>query len=322
MQPIDGMRFVRDVWCSADGRCLAVGATVHGEGAVVVLEPVGGDGAVRPVPGTRSLSGVTCADVTTCTAVGAGDTGAVVVEIDAAGIPGPTKTVSTATNLYDVACPTSVTCIATGNHSQPMDSYPYFTSTPVFVVVTGGEPEPAQRAPRGAERLIGIACPDTTTCLAAGNGRVAVLSSAGGTWSARLTSASDTRAYPTEAISCPSSSICHVTAVTHAGTRTRPAIMPVTSDGTLGPAQTLSRRSAALYAISCAGEGACVVAGQDTGTSQGVTIAVRDGRPTGSTLWPGANYLTGVHCNAGDACVVVGNTPTTAVFGWYDAQLA
>lgn len=318
-QSIPGMRHVRDVWCMAEGSCLAVGATTERRGAVVVLNGGGASGPLRPVPGTQSLSGITCPQGGNCVAVGQGDTGAVVVEIDPTGTPGSVRTVPTASDFHDVACPTAQTCIATGQLWQSIDSYPYSRSIPVFVAITNGQPATAQRFPRGADRLIGISCPSATTCIAAGNGRLGVLSEVDGAWSASLRFMMTGSAYPTDWISCPSSTICYATAVSQsgAGYASRPALMSIGPDGTAGPVQVLSRRSGNLYAISCSGVATCTVVGQDTSTSQGLVIDVRGASSTAAPVWSGSNYLTGVSCTTGSTCAVVGNTPTNAVYGWH-----
>lgn len=318
-QSVPGMRHVRDVWCMADRSCLAVGATTERSGAVVVLHATGGNGPLRPVPGTQSLSGITCPQAGNCVAVGQGDTGAVVVDVDPTGTPGAVRTVPAASDVHDVACPTAQTCIATGQVWQSMDFYPYSRSFPVFVVITDGQPAPAQRFPRGADRLIGISCPSATTCLAAGIGRLAVLSEVNGTWSTSLKFVTTDSGYPTDGISCPSSSMCYTTAASQdgPGSPSRPAMMSVSPDGTAGPVLVLSERPGILYAISCSGVGACTVVGQDTSTSQGLVIDVRGTSARPATVWSGANYLTGVSCTAGRACAIVGNTPTNAVYGWH-----
>lgn len=319
---VPGMRTLLDVVCRDDGSCLGVGYTPQNVGALVLLRAAGPSGPVRPVPGTLRLSGVTCHQGGGCLAVGQGAAGGVAVQVGLDGTPGPLRPVSGATALYGVACPTETTCLATGDVLNPPQP-PLFHSTtsPLFTVVTNGQPAPAQRFPRSTRRMIGIACPNATTCLAAGTGAIAVLTGSGGTWSAGVTFAPGSFAtgHPTDAISCPTTT-CYATAAgfipTGDGYVGVPAMMPVSLSGVVGPVQILSNESGFAADISCVLARTCTVVGQDNLAAQGLVVDVSRGSPAPATRWPEVNSFVGVSCVAPASCGMVGNTPTGAVFAW------
>ena len=324
-EAVPGMRWLSDIWCATDGSCLGVGFTPDDVGAVVELRAVGRSGPVRPVPGTDNLSQITCAPGGGCIAVGKGGGQGVVVEMSRDGTPASVRAVPATTDLFDVACPTATTCIATGYLFTPTSTYPYQTSSPVFVVVDNGQPEPAQRFPRGTRRAVGIACPSTTICLTVASTGVVVTTKFNGTWIPTLhrSSSDDASGYPTDEISCPSSSTCYTTAVGFIPSGTGyvgvPAMMAVSPNGIAGPVQILNNDPGTLNDISCvSGRGRpCTVVGQESATSQGLVIDVMSGSPMAATKWANSNFFTGVSCIAAATCGIVGNTPTGAVFGWH-----
>jgi hypothetical protein len=185
-------------------------------GAVVVLRAGGPNGPVRAVPGTRTLSSITCPATGNCIAVGSasGIGPGVVVEVARDGTPGPVRAVPGVNTLLDVACPTATTCIATGHLSVDLPAYPYLGTVPRFTVIDNGQPGPAVDFPRRTGRVFGIACPSATTCLVVFPGGFVVLTHANGTWNptVRLIRSTTGGARPTEEISCSSSTTCYATA--------------------------------------------------------------------------------------------------------------
>jgi len=319
------MRFMRDVTCLPNGTCLGVGHTPARQGAVIVLHASGATGAVRPVPGTLDLSSIACAPGGGCIAVGEAFDGSVtfpvVVEVTTSGVPGSVRPVSGATNLYKVACPAATTCLATGGlTTETIPGHPEVSAR--FVVITNGQPAPAQPFSPESERFMGISCPTSTRCLAVGQGNVAMLSkNRRGGWSPRVSKLTvpGGSGSPGEAISCPSTTTCHMTAFssipTAEGSMTVPAIMQVSADGVAGPVQPLSNRPGSLQDISCVAFGSCTVVGQDIPTSGGMTIEVAGGS-TAVTFWANSNFFTGVSCVTAASCGIVGAVPQMAVFGW------
>ncbi len=124
-------------------------------------------------------------------------------------------------------------------------------------------------------------------------------------------------------ISCSSSTICYAT--TAASIRSRggglygvPAIMPVTPDGVVGPAQILSTQSGSAFNISCVPGRACTVVGQNNvPPATGLAVDVVRGMPTAITTWPEVNQLWAVSCVAPATCGMAGSRANTAIFVWH-----
>ncbi|HEX2023887.1 MAG TPA: hypothetical protein VHF00_04240 [Acidimicrobiales bacterium] len=322
-QVVQGMKGLGEVWCGPDGTCLSVGLSSQDVGAVVVLRASGPSGPVRPVPGTTTLSSITCPASGSCIAVGsAGGLGpGVVVEVGRDGTPGLARPVPGVNGLLDVACPTATTCIATGLQSVDLPAYPYLGSVPRFTIIENGQPGPVRDFPRRTGRAIGIACPNATTCLAAFTGGFVVLRQIDGAWTTTVRFASTSGGRSTEEISCPSSTICYATAVVFissgSGSYGVPAIMPVSADGVPGPLQALSSQSGNAYNISCVPGRACTVVGENHLPSAALAIDVVRGSPMARTLWPTVDDFVGVSCIAAATCGITGGFGNTAFFVWH-----
>lgn len=324
-QAVPGMSSLWDIWCGADGTCLAVGLTRENVGAVVVLRAGRPSGPIRPVPGTHGLNGIDCAAGGNCVAVGTGVSGGVVVgvvvEVSRDGTPGPARPVPGASGMIEVACPTATTCLATGAlHTLPPDSAHGFTSW-VYAVITNGQPQPARRFPRGTYSTFGIDCPTTTGCLVLARDAVVVLDDVGGTWlpTVRRISPDSGAGYPRDDISCASSTTCYATASgavqTPEGYYGIPAMVAVSADGIPGPVQILSNQLGISNAISCVSGRNCTVVGA---TSGGTSIDVFRGIPAAPVIWENVSTFTGVSCIAPGTCGMVGHrSATDAVFAWH-----
>jgi hypothetical protein len=306
-QAVPGMQYLGDVWCGPDGTCLGVGWTPDGVGAVVTLRAAGLSGPVRPVPGTDELHQIDCPPVGSCVAVGTGSRRGVVVEVSQDGTPGAPRSVRVSTDLWDVACPTATTCIATGTLSVPISTYPYLSNTPLFVVVENGQPGPARELPRGTLNAVGIDCPSATRCLVVGTTGFVVLTNADGTWTRTLRRyPTAVGSYPTEEISCPSSSTCYATAIGF-------SMIAVSADGVGGPVQPLADGIA--FDVSCRFGRSCTVVGQ-SGT-QGLVVDVFRGTVAATTAYGNVNWFTGVSCIGVATCGAVGNWGNNAFFAWH-----
>lgn len=324
-QAVPGLMDLGDLSCAPDGSCLGVGLTPQGVGAVVVLKAGGPVGPVRPVPGTQTLSSITCPASGNCIAVGAtaGTRQGVVVEVARDGTPGAVRAASGVHTLLDVACPTTTTCIATGNLTVDIPTYPYLMTTSLFTVIENGQPAPAREFPRRTGRVFGIACPNATTCLVVFPGGFVVLRHAEGTWNPTVQLVPQTTGgpHPTEEISCSSSTLCYATAVAFVpsggGFYGVPAIMPISADGVVGPAQILTTQSGNAYNISCLPGRACTVVGQSNVPAAALAVDVVRGTPTAITTWPEVNQFWGVSCVAPATCGMVGSRANTAYFVWH-----
>lgn len=326
-QPVPGMSYLDDIWCGPDGVCLGVGTAPGPVGAVVVLRANGQTGPVRTVPGMQRVSAIDCPVIGSCVAVGTGASGGMVVEVSRDGTPGPARSVPRASAMHYVACPTATTCLATGAlHVFPPHSA-HGVTTAVFVVITNGQPAPAQDFPRGTRWTLhahGIDCPTTTTCLVVATGAIVVLRDAGGPWLTTLrTIPVDSGAgHPRQDISCASSTTCYATASgfgeTPEGYYGIPGMVPVTADGVTGPVQVLSERRGISNGISCVFGRSCTVVGQEHTTGRGLSIDVFRGSPGPAVVWPDVNLFRAVSCIAPATCGIVGYMPPHgAVFAWH-----
>jgi hypothetical protein len=328
-QVVPGMQHLDDIWCASDGACLAVGIAYQNVGAVVVLTATGSIGPVRPVPGTDRISGIDCLASGSCIAAGRGVSGGtvtgVVVEVSRDGTPGPTRPVSGSSGFGSVACPTAATCLATGVlNTFPPDSA-HGVTTPVFTVVTNGQPAPALEFPRARVpyTVFGIDCPTTTRCLGVSPGAVVVLSDVGGTWLTTLMRVPDEpgRGSPTLQISCATSTTCYATGSgavqTPEGYYGIPGMVPVSADGVTGPTQVLSDQRGIVNDISCVFGRSCTVVGQEHTTSRGISIDVFRGTPGPVVIWENVNLFTGVSCIAPGTCGMVGIRYPNAFFAWH-----
>ena len=318
---VPGMQILRGVWCGADGVCLGVGYTSGNVGGVAVLRANGTIGPVHPVGGTWELHDIDCAPGGGCIAVGRTRGGVgVIVEVSRHGTLGAVRPVSGTSELFDVACPAAATCVATGHTSAWPETSSWPISTPLFVVISGGQPAPPQYMPRGTRRSIGIDCPTETTCLAVSGSSVVILTNTGGSWAATLRRLSSdiSTGYLSEAISCPSSTACQATASAFIqrpdGYLGVPGMVRVSAEGVVGQAQILYDRSGNAYDISCIYARTCTVVGQANFEFGGLVIDVFRGTPT-VTIWPGSTFL-GVSCVGPATCGVVGSSGGGAVFLW------
>lgn len=314
VQTVPAMRWLNGVSCRPDRTCLGVGDQPD-SGAVVVLTPTG-VGPVHRVPGTRSLRAIDCLPTGNCIAVGEGRRGPpVVVELAADGTPLAVRLAQGATSLYDVACPTATTCLATGRVSVSLPDYPYSHDIPVFVVITDGVPAPPQRFPRGPKLIFGIDCPTATRCLAVGPRIVAVLTAGDGSWT--VTYGPPGPEYPDYYdFSCATPSACYGIAFGNV-----PGIVAVSPDGRTGERRALGGRFGNLYGISCVAEWTCTVAGTDHATSRAITIDWSPSAAPVVTLFDDASSFEDVSCIAPGACGMVGAVAGTgplppAVWAW------
>jgi hypothetical protein len=327
-QVVPGVVYLADIWCAPDGSCLAVGSTYQNVGAVVAVTAAGSIGPVRPVPGTDRLSGIDCPASGSCIATGRGVSGGiagVVLEVSRDGTPGPSRPVSGSSELGSVACPTATTCLATGAlHVFPPGSA-HGVTTPIFTVVTNGQPAPARDFPRARVPygVFGIDCPTTTRCLAVSPGAIVVLSDVGGTWLTTLmrVPAEPGRGYPTLQVSCATPTTCYATASgavqTPEGWYGIPGMVPVSADGVTGPVQVLSDQGGISNDISCIFGRSCTVVGQEHTTSRGISIDVFRGTTGPVVIWENVNLFTGVSCIAPGACGMVGIRYPNALFAWH-----
>ena len=309
---VPSMSWLQGVACRPDRTCLGVGEQ-GSAGAVVVLGP-GGIGPALRARGTRSLNAISCLPGGSCVAVGQGSGGAaVVVQVAADGTPLGTYPVAGANDLYDVDCPSPGTCVATGRRTVrvPYEQNEYGSVlVPVFVVVTNGVPQPAQRYPREFRHVIALDCPTTTRCVAVGSGALVVLTGSGAAW--RATASVPAGSFSADDISCPTSSACYATT-------TGPGIREVSPDGVPGARRELGARSVSMQGISCVAEWTCTLVGLDNSTTRGFSLDVTPSGPPVFTVWDNSNWFSDISCIDAGECGLVGTAaggPQRTVWAW------
>ncbi|HEV3401133.1 MAG TPA: hypothetical protein VG078_04865 [Acidimicrobiales bacterium] len=247
-----------------------------------------------------------------------------VVEVGRDGTPGVGRAVEGMTELFAVTCPSAETCIATGNVQSNLPNWPYYQLTPAFVVISNGVPGPPQDFPRGTRQAVGIDCPTATRCLVVGRSGFIVPMNLAGRWlpSGHRYSISPGSGYPTDKISCPSSTTCYATAAGFIPTPEGaylmvPAMMAVSADGVAVPVQVLSHERGYSADISCLFGRTCTLAVEGHDPVGGVVIDVFRGTPVAVTRYANSAWFYALSCVAPATCGVVGNMPTYAVFAWH-----
>ena len=156
--------YLDGVACPSATSCVAVGSF-----DVVVPITNGIPGTAQVVSGADILFGVACPTATTCDAVGAmpsptfvASQGAVVPITN--GTVGTPEAVPGTTFLDAIACPSATSCVTLGESASLQEGVVVYQG--VVVPITNGTPGTAQVAP-----IVGaVACPRATTCeVVAGN---------------------------------------------------------------------------------------------------------------------------------------------------------
>ncbi len=225
VQNVGGIGTFNGVACPSNSQCVGVGiifttGSSGAMGAAAPLTPASGavstGQAVRTIPGTASLSAVSCGSGTQCLAVGENAdtsegvavpldprTGAVVAGRSVQSIPGIFMTA--------VACPSTTRCLGVG-HAPDGQGVAVSLDPATGAIATG---ENVQTIPgTGGVGLEGVACPTTTRCLAVGEnagasaGAAVPLDPATGAPSTGQSSKSVTTKGVLVGVSCPSAAVC------------------------------------------------------------------------------------------------------------------
>ena len=152
--------------------CEAVGFAAIGNSDEGVVTQIvnGAPSDTQVVPGTNTLTAVTCAAVTACVAVGysvdssSHEADGVVVPVDN-GVPGSAEPVPGVNPLYGIACPSQATCYAVGDTEMAVGAPT--SEAGILLPIANGVPQTATEVPT-TEALIGVACPRKKVCFATG----------------------------------------------------------------------------------------------------------------------------------------------------------
>jgi len=350
------------VACTTGGLCLAVG-----DGGAILSSSAGSGVWTAQSSGTgATLHGIACPGPTTCYA--AGDAGIILVNTalplpptstptatntpvpptstpsnTATGTSTPTTTptsTATSTPAPPTNTPTATRTATPSNTPTPSPAPPTNTPLPPTSTPTG-TPVPlatwSAQASGTTANLLGVTCPVTATCLAAGDSGTIVRTISGSAWSAvssgtsswlkgigcgsstfcvsvgdhgvLLTTANGGTTWSSQAsgvtqvlyrVACPSSSLCVSVGIT--GT-----IVRSTNGGATWTPQ-VSGTSATLYGLACPSPTLCLAAG--TG---GTILRSTDGGANWSRVSvPTTQYFYGLSCASASNCYAVGGNGTIA----------
>jgi hypothetical protein len=212
---------------------------------------------------------------------------------------GSVQTVSDSEGLFDIACPSSSSCLAVGVNASNTEG--------AIVPITNGAAGPAQSV-TGTDGLIGIACSSGSTCFGVGetsfpNGVIVQI--VNGTAGAAQTIAGT---FSLNGVACASSSTCF--AVGTNSSLTIGVIVPITN-GKAGAVQTVAG-TRFLNGIACPSSSTCYAAGEN-GAFSGVTVPIINGTPGVVQIVPGATSLEGVTCASSSTCFAVGGSTSIGV---------
>ena len=328
---VEGIGAFNGVACPSNSQCVGVGIifTTGSSGAVGAAAPltpasgaVSRGQAVRTIPGTASLTAVSCRSGTQCLAVGENSgtsegvsvpldprTGAVVTGRSVQSIPG--------IFMAAVACPSTTRCLGVGH--APNGQGVAVSLDPATGAIAMGEN--IQTIPgTGGVGLEGVACPTTTRCLAVGEnagasaGAAVPLDPATGAPSTGQSAQSVTTKGVLFGVSCPSAAVC--LAVGWGADQPSVAVPLDPTTGMVPRGQrdrTISPRAAKLSAVNCPSISQCLAVGNDDGDpSNGqalplspVTGVTSRGQSIQSLAGTGA--LNAIACPSATRCVVAGS---------------
>jgi hypothetical protein len=290
---------VDTVACPSPNVCIVIG---FGQTTLTVITN-GIPGPTQVFPDVDLLS-LACVSPTSCFAVGRSNDEGVLMPITN-GVAGPLQAVPGTDFLYDVACASATSCVATGFYFNGFPPDP-FDITAVVVPITDGIAGPRQSVP-GAGVLSDVVCPSATSCFATGrttdNQGVFVPITNGVAGPAQVVAGTD---YLVD-IACPSPSRCVAVggSPSFTGNPIDGFVVAIT-DGTAGPAQFISP-DVVLWSIACTDASHCVAIGADIPGSEGVVVAIDDGVAGSYQAVPGTGLLSSVACST-TSCVAVGSS--------------
>ena len=293
---IPGSRFLDQIVCPSPSVCLVTGFSPTT--LTVITDGIPGPAQVFP---DVDLTSLTCVSPTSCFAVGMINEEEGVLMPITNGVAGPLQAVPGTHVLYDIACTSAASCVATGVYfnSSPPDP---FDITAVVVPITDGIAGPRQSVP-GAGVLSDVLCPSATTCFATGrttdNQGVLVPITNGVAGPAQVVAGTD---YLVD-IACPSPSTCVAVGGSPSFTGNPVAgFVVVITGGTAGPAQFISP-DVVLGSVACTDASHCVAVGWVG--SEGVVVAIDDGVAGPYRAVPGTGLLGSVACST-TSCVALG----------------
>ncbi len=339
---------LKDVSCTSESACTAVGSYYDGTRRVTLAERWNGStwsiqSTANPESGDAELLGVSCDSATSCTAVGKQGSSTFAERWN-----GTTWSISSTPNasgaavsvLEKVSCTSSSFCLAVGyskeSTSPVLESGNKKTLTEKWNGTSWsvlGSPNPS--GAKGSS-LLGVSCTSASACIAVGRyvsaatsglealateEKTLVESWGGSEWAIQSSPNPEGKKLSRlSGVSCTSASACTAAGSARKGSKAAEAETTTLAErwnGTSWSTQTtpnpVSRNEAKLDAVSCASSTMCVGVGND----------VYSGRAFGQ-LWNGSEWqplfsdvdatLAAVKCTSTINCLVVGKTAAGAPF--------
>ncbi len=281
--------FLSDVSCVDARRCVAVGQSGSGVGAIVATSNGGTTWTPQPVlTGAGDVTAVSCLTDGACMAVATGALGAIaLVENRAGGWAQVGVLPPGMSGATSISCTDDQHCWATARTMPDVDR----VAGTVASTTDGGGHWAASPVPSGMGFLNGVSCQSTsasTSSGAAGAGASGVDCVVVGTTSSTLDAVRSGRG----------------------------VILSSTDGGASWTSEPVSAFVAALSDVSCTGPGSCVAVGTSVSGPADAGISILTGNDTGasSSVWKGAatvgspQALTSVSCISTSACVAVGES--------------
>jgi hypothetical protein len=197
---------------------------------------------------------------------------------------------ASASMLNGVACPSLNYCLAVGTD--------YAQQVGVVVPIVNGVPGGARSVP-GTSSLRAIACSDTTTCVAVGDGGVVVQMINGLPGAAQVIGSN----YSVDGVACPSVGTCEVVGTSNVGFGS--AFVATVVRGVPG-ATRLVPNVGELHAIACPTINGCIAVGDGDAFQGGMVVSLTDGVPGPAIVVARTQSLAGVACWSSTNCEAVG----------------
>jgi photosystem II stability/assembly factor-like uncharacterized protein len=287
-----------DVACPGTRVCYTVGYSGVQYNGRIYASTDGGHHWRPQQAGTKwGLRGITCISTTTCYSVGYAET--TVVTTNAGRSWRDPHTPRSPQALYRIACPTSTTCIATGNSPSG-----YIALVHRLLLTTNGARSwtyPATPIDRTAFPMNGVACPSARVCYVVGAyATILVTSDAGRTWQQQHDPAMDSNGLipPLTSVACANPLTCVAVGGFPSG-----AVILTTVNGGRTWTSAASPAQSALTGVACPTTRICYITG-----SGGTIEQTHDGGHTWTLIDSGTSTsLNSVACHGPGFCVVVGN---------------
>jgi hypothetical protein len=346
----NGSPWFPSMTCPTATSCVAAGYYLAGsyQGMLVTGSGTTWQATETPLPAGATggtLESVACASATSCVAVGLANipggylgmllTGSqtswqaqtVPVPANAASAPGDNPM------LWGVACPSTTSCVVAGEYDSTSASAMLLTGSGSSWTATEA-PVPANAGPDWGVQLRSVACPSTTSCVAAGQysdpasgyEQGLLVTGSGTTWQATETplpaNAAAKPSVTLYSVTCPSTTSCIATGTYFDSAGNQHGLL-LTGSGTTWqateaplPANAAAQPGASLTRAACTSATSCVATGQYTDSSGNFRALLVTGS---GTTWqavdvplPSAaairqSWLWGVACHAAASCMAVGD---------------